>query len=194
MSFPTAGDASPTRGNRLTRGFWRAFLKVQGWRFEGTLPNVARGVVIAAPHTSNWDFVVAMSTLLALGLDVRWVGKHTLFRPPFGWLMRWLGGMPVDRSRRQGAVGQIVAVFEDRERLLVGMSPEGTRRRVERWKTGFYHIALGAGVPILPAFFDYPRKVVGVGPLFWPTGNLEADVAALQAFYHDKGGKKPEQF
>ena len=194
MPFPKLGDAVPTRGNRLSRGFWKTLLKMAGWEFEGTIPNLSRGVVIAAPHTSNWDFVVGMATLMALGLDVRWIGKHTLFKAPFGGFMRWLGGTPVDRTRRQGVVAQLVERFDEQERLLIGMSPEGTRQKVDRWKTGFYHLALGARVPILPAFFDYARKTVGVGPLFMPTGDLEADLAALRAFYTDKAGKKPEQF
>ena len=151
-------------------------------------------VVIAAPHTSNWDFIVGIAMKLALGLDARWIGKHTIFRPPFGALMRRLGGIPVDRSARRGVVAQMIAIFERHDRLVVGIAPEGTRQRVTTWKTGFYRIARGAGVPILPAYFDYARKRVGVADLFHPTGDLEADLRALYAVYRDKTPKKPGQF
>ena len=194
MSIPKLGEAIPARGNRFTRGFWGMMYKLAGWKVEGTLPNLPKFVIIGAPHTSNWDFVVAMALLFAMGFDARWIGKHTLFRAPFGWLMRWFGGMPVVRSKRHGIVDQMVEAFEAQDRLIVGLSPEGTRKRVERWKTGFYHIAHGAGVPIVPGYFDYPRKVIGFGPPFMPTGNLEADIQALQAFYTPFSGKNPHQY
>ena len=194
MPFPTLGDAVPARGNRFSRGFWRAALRVAGWDFEGEIPNLSKFLVIAAPHTSNWDFPIAMSLVLALGLDAHWIGKHTLFRWPFGGLMRWLGGVPVVRSERRGVVDQVVETFEGHDRMVFGVAPEGTRKRVDRWKTGFYHIALGAGVPILPGYFDYPRKVVGFGPPLMPSGDVEADIKTLKAFYTPFKGKKPDQF
>ena len=194
MPIPTLGKAIPARGNRFSRGLGRAVLKRMGWDIKGELPNLPKFVVIGAPHTSNWDFVLAIAALLALGLDARWLGKDTIFRPPFGPLMRWLGGIPVNRRARHGVVAQTVAAFAQRDRFVVGVAPEGTRKRVERWKTGFYHVAQGAGVPIVPAYFDYPHKVLGFGSPFEPSGDLEADIAHLRAFYIPFKGKKPEQF
>ncbi|MFQ5569966.1 MAG: lysophospholipid acyltransferase family protein [Rhodothermales bacterium] len=194
MPLPMLGEALPARGNRLSRGLGKTILRGLGWDFEGEIPNLSKMVVIAAPHTSNWDFVVAIATVLALGLQVHWIGKHTIFRPPFGWLMRWLGGTPVDRSKRHGLVAQVVALFVQHERFVFGVAPEGTRKRVDRWKTGFYHVAVGAQAPILPAYLDFPRKRVGVGPLVTPSGDLEADMQTIQTFYAQFTGKNPEQF
>ena len=158
MALPELGDAIPQRGNRFSRWFWSAVFRMAGWDVEGEIPNLSKFVIIGAPHTSNWDFPVAMALVLAIGLDAHWIGKHTLFRWPFGGLMRRLGGVPVVRSERRGEVDQIVEQFKDHERMVFGLSPEGTRRRVERWKTGFYHIALGAGVPILPVISTIPAR------------------------------------
>jgi len=194
MPLPELGDAIPKRGNRFTRGFWRAAFRLAGWDCEGEIPNLPKFVIIGAPHTSNWDFPIAMAFVLAIGLDARWIGKHTLFRRPFGGFMRWLGGMPVVRSERRGVVDQVMEIFDGHERMVFGVAPEGTRKRVDRWKTGFYHIAMGAGVPILPGYFDYPRKRVGFGAPFTPTGDIEADVQTLKAFYAPYKGKKPGQF
>ena len=194
MSLLTLGNAIPRRGTRFSRGFWSAALRMAGWEVEGEIPNLPKFVIIGAPHTSNWDFPVAMSLVLALGLDAHWIGKHTLFRWPFGGLLRWFGGMPVVRSERRGMVAQVIDIFEGRERMIFGLSPEGTRKRVDQWKTGFYHIALGAGVPIVPGYFDYPRKVVGFGPLLMPSGDIEADIDTLKAFYAPYIGKNPSQY
>jgi 1-acyl-sn-glycerol-3-phosphate acyltransferase len=165
-----------------------------GWSIEGRLPNVPKCVAIAAPHTSNWDFWFGIAAVFALGLRVDWIGKHTLFRWPFGYLMRWIGGTPVARESSEGRVGTIVDAMARRPRFVLGLSPEGTRRRVERWKTGFYHVAHQAGVPILLGYFDYGRKVVGLGPLFEPTGDLDADVDEIRGFYDDKRPKYPDRF
>ncbi len=194
MPIPELGDAVPARGNRFSRGFWRVALRMAGWDFEGEIPTLSKFVLIAAPHTSNWDFPIVMSIALALGLDAHWIGKHTLFRWPLGRLLHWLGGIPVVRSEQRGVVAQMVDAFEGHDRLVFAVAPEGTRKQVDRWKTGFYHIALGAAVPIFPAYFDYPRKVVGVGPPLMPSGDLEADIESLKAFYASFTGKNPEQF
>lgn len=194
MPIPTLGEAIPARGNGFSRGLGKAVLKIMGWDIEGELPNLPKFVVIGAPHTSNWDFVLAIAVLLALGLDARWLGKHTIFRAPFGGLMRWLGGVPVDRSARHGIVAQTVEVFASRDRFVLGVAPEGTRTRVAQWKTGFYRVAEGAGVPIVPAYFDYPRKALGFGPPFDLSGDPEADMLRIRAFYTPFEGKKPDQF
>ena len=165
-----------------------------GWQIEGVLPDLRKCVAIAAPHTSNWDFFFGICAASAMDLRVSWAGKHTLFRWPFGVFMRWLGGIPVTRGSREGVVSQIVRIMERHERFIFGLSPEGTRKRVERWRSGFYHVACQAGVPIVLAYFDSARKVVGVGPVFEPTGDFDTDIGRIQGFYRDKVAKKPAQF
>lgn len=179
----------PRRGNRLTRRLGAAVLRLLGWRIEGRLPDLPRFVAVGAPHTSNWDFVVVMASIFALGIDARWLAKHTLFRPPFGGLLRWLGGIPVDRGVSSGVVAQSVAAFRSQPRLILCVAPEGTRSGGREWKTGFYHIALGAGVPLVPCSLDFGRRVVGLGPPLTPTGDQDADVAALRAFYQGVRGR-----
>ena len=184
----------PRRGNGFSRALGRALLRLFGWRIEGELPELSKCVAIAAPHTSNWDFFFGISTIFALGLRVDWIGKRALFRGPFGPFMRFLGGTPVARTEGEGRVAQIVDAMRSRDAYILGLSPEGTRKRVERWKTGFYHVALQAGVPILLTYFDYARKTVGIGPTFEPTGAIERDIAEIQGFYRGKTGKYPAQF
>lgn len=164
-----------------------------GWHLEGQIPNLPRFVIVGAPHTSNWDGVLGIIAALAFRIRLHWVGKHTLFRFPFGPLMRCLGGIPVDRRVHGHNVDQIIEIFNRRERMILVVTPEGTRRKVERWKTGFYYIARGANVPLVLAYADYPRRVIGIGPTFTPTGDLEADMKQIQAFYADKTGKHPER-
>jgi len=183
MTIPEPGLQVPRRGGAIRAGIGRGLLHLLGWRLEGTLPDLPKFLVTAAPHSSNRDFYVGIAAVFALRLDIRFVGKAELFRGPLGPLMRWLGGLPVDRHRPEGFVEQIVALFAAREQLVLAMAPEGTRKPVERWKSGFYRIALGAGVPIVPGYFDNARKRVGFGPPFWPTGDAERDIAELRAFY-----------
>jgi 1-acyl-sn-glycerol-3-phosphate acyltransferase len=144
-----------------------------------------------APHTSNWDFVVGLAAMLALGLDVRWLGKNTIFRPPFRALLQWLGGIPVDRRAADDVVEHAVAAFRDRERLFLGLAPEGTRKKVRRWKSGFYRIAQGAGVPILLAALNYRTRAVELGPLFVPTGDYEADLEVMRSRFSKAMARHP---
>jgi 1-acyl-sn-glycerol-3-phosphate acyltransferase len=191
MTVPAAGAAVPRRGNRAWRALGRAGLSLLRFRIEGALPDVPKCVTIVAPHTSNWDFVVGLAAMLALGVDFRWLGKHTLFRFPFGPLLRWLGGIPVDRSAAQRVVDQAAAEFRTRERLFLAITPEGTRRPVERWKSGFYRIAANAGVPILPVSFDYSRRVVTLWPTVQPSGEYARDLPLLAARFESRMGKYP---
>jgi 1-acyl-sn-glycerol-3-phosphate acyltransferase len=147
-------------------------------------------VLIGAPHTSNWDFVVALATAFALGLEIHWLGKHTLFRPPVGPLMRWLGGIPVDRRVRSGVVSQSVEAIRSRDQMLLCIAPEGTRGRVRRWKTGFYHIARETGLPILLCHLNNPRRILGFGPTFRPGNDTDADLAAIRAHYERFRGRR----
>lgn len=158
-------------------------LRWRGWRLEGALPPGRQFVMIAAPHTSNWDLPVMLAVAFAFGIELSWMGKHTLFWGPFGIFFRWLGGIPIDRRAAHDVVAQSVALFQQRERLILAVAPEGTRKKVRYWKTGFYHIASGAGVPILLGFIDYRRKETGVGPTVRPTGDLAADLKVIQEFY-----------
>lgn len=183
MQIPEPGPRVPRRGGVLRAAIGRTLLRLTGWRIRNALPDYPKLVIIVAPHSSNWDFVLGISVVFAMRLDARWVGKAELFRGPLGPFMRWLGGLPVDRHHPKGFVDQVVTQFAGTERLLLAMAPEGTRKPVQHWKSGFYRIALGAGVPIVPAFLDNAKREVGFSAPFWPTGDAEADLAALRALY-----------
>jgi 1-acyl-sn-glycerol-3-phosphate acyltransferase len=176
---------------RFTRGLGGLYLRLSGWRVEGRFPDAAKAVVIAAPHTSNWDLPLMLAVAYVLDIRPAWLGKRELFRWPFGWLMRRLGGVPVDRRARQDLVQQAVDRFDTVDRLHLVVPPSGTRRRATHWKSGFYHIARGARVPIVCAFLDYRRKVGGIGPALTPSGDLAADMDNLRAFYADITGRFP---
>jgi len=187
--FPDLPPSLPRRGNALTKALARGLLTLFGWRVDGELPDRAKMIAIVAPHTSNWDFIVGILVVFALGLRVRFLGKHTLFNPPLGGLMRWLGGTPVVRDTPQGAVADAAEVIRREERVLLGIAPQGTRTRGKPWRSGFYNIALAARVPLLPAAFDYGRKALRLFPLFEPSGDYEADLAQLQSLYRDVRGR-----
>jgi 1-acyl-sn-glycerol-3-phosphate acyltransferase len=172
------------------------FLRITGWQVQGALaPEARKSVFIAAPHTSNWDLPYTLMVAFALGLDIRWMGKASLFRWPFGWFMRWLGGIPVDRSRSNDLVAaSALALTEAPDAMQLIVPPEGTRGRTRYWKTGFYYIAAAARVPIVMAYMDYERKVSGLGPIFVPTGDIEADMARIKAFYAPFRGRNAAQF
>lgn len=184
--------ALPRRGNAFSHWLGARALRVLGWRLDGAIPDVPKLVAIVAPHTSNWDFIVGVAAHFVLGIDVLFLAKDTLFRWPLGPIMRWLGGVPVDRASSHDVVDQTVAAFERRDRMVLALAPEGTRRKVERWRTGFYYIALGAHVPILPIAFDWATKTIRFGPALMPTGALEADLDTLGAFYAGTAGKRRE--
>lgn len=147
-------------------------------------------VILVAPHSSNWDFVVGVAAKLAMRLRVTYLGKDTLFRFPLGILMRSLGGIPVDRSHANEVVSAVVARFAREQRMLLAVAPEGTRRRVERWRSGFYHIARGARVPILPVALNWRTRSLTIGPLFSPGGDMDRDVDALRRFFLTTGARR----
>jgi 1-acyl-sn-glycerol-3-phosphate acyltransferase len=167
-------------------------LRLFGWTLKVEPPPSKRYVLIGAPHTSNWDFVVGLLALWGAGIPARWLGKKELFKPPLGFLMRALGGIPVDRSRRNNLVDQAARILRERE-VAILVTPEGTRGRAPYWRTGFYYMALEAGVPIALGYVDFPRKEVGIGGYLYPTGDLLKDFAAIRAFYQDKRGLRPEK-
>jgi len=172
----------------------RAFLRIFGWREEGERPRAASFVLIAAPHTSNWDLPFTLALSYVYDVPIRWAGKHTLFAFPFGPFMRLLGGIPIRRDRRQNRVQQLADLFRDNPGLVLVVPTEGTRSRVDRWKSGFYHIARAANVPIVCGYLDYARKRGGFGLELWPSGDVHADMERIRAFYADKTGKYPENF
>ncbi len=182
--------------NTLLRGFSIGFLKLTGWRVEGALPaHAARSVLIAAPHTSNWDLPYTLMVAFALRLNIRWMGKQSIFRAPFGGVMRWLGGIPVNREQSTNLVAASAkAIREADGPLQLIVPPEGTRSKTRYWKTGFYYIAREAQVPIVMAYMDYEHKRSGLGPVFEPTGDVDADMAAIKAFYAPFKGKNAAQF
>lgn len=169
-------------------------LRLSGWRIEGITPAEQKYVLIAAPHTSNWDFPVTLMVCFALRLRVYWMGKASLFPPVFGHIMRWLGGIPVDRSKSGNLVQSTVDAFHTSQRLTVIVPPEGTRGKVTHWKTGFYYIALGANVPIALGYLDFKRKIGGIGKMFVVSGDLAKDMADIRQFYCGISGKNPQQF
>ena len=169
-------------------------LKLAGWKMTEEYPKAKKYVLIAAPHTSNWDFVFLIAIAFAYRIKVSWMGKHTLFKGPAGPIMRWMGGIPVERSKNTGLVQQVVDRFNDSDSLVVTIPPEGTRSKVQEWKSGFYHVANGAGVPIALGFLDFKKKLGGFGPMFHTTGDYEADLKEIQAFYKNISGKNPHQF
>lgn len=170
----------------------RTGLRLFGWKVDARAPMHPPFVLIGAPHTSNWDLVLLVAAMLYLRLDARWMGKHTLFRFPFGGLMRWLGGLPIDRSKSNNRVADIVAMFGEDPGLIVCLSPEGTRKKVERWKTGFYRIAHGAGVPIMMTAVDVEHKSLCLLGVFQPTGDIERELGQIQRHYRGFQGLRPE--
>ena len=178
--------------NPLIEWVGRTALKLMGWRIEGELPRLDKFVAIGARHTSNWDFVIFLALMFVLRLNARWFGKHSIFRWPFGGLMRSWGGIPIQRHLSLNMVEQAIQGFRDNREFILVLSPEGTRKKVERWKMGFYHIALGAGVPIVPGALDFANRRVVIGAPFQPTGDAEADLQALLAFFRPYVPKKPE--
>lgn len=196
---PTSGSSAPTIAPYLTSGgglfaaLGRAWLKLHGWTCSPKMPGVNKAVLIAAPHTSNWDLPMSLALSAVLDIKISWVGKHTLFKPPLGTFMRLIGGVPVDRRVRADAVKNMAHLFDGRDQLMLMVPPEGTRGRAKRWKTGFYYIAVEAKVPIVLGYLDYENKVGGLGEVFWPTGDLEKDFEHVRRFYGPMKGKFPEK-
>jgi 1-acyl-sn-glycerol-3-phosphate acyltransferase len=182
--------------NAALRAGSRLFLRLAGWRVEGALPaGVQKAVLIAAPHTSNWDLPYTLMVSFCLRLNVYWMGKHSIFRPPFGATMRWLGGIAVQRERSSNLVAASAAAIRAADGpLQLIVPPEGTRGKTRHWKTGFYFIALEARVPIVLAYLDYERKVGGLGPVFVPTGDVERDMEEIKRFYAPIKGRRADSF
>ncbi|MDN5925088.1 MAG: lysophospholipid acyltransferase family protein [Xanthomonadales bacterium] len=179
----------PHARDNLFRRACRGVLRLAGWQLRGQFPDCPRLVLIVAPHSSWWDGFWGLLFKAGMGVNIAFIGKHELFVGPLGWLLKKLGGMPVDRTAHGGVVGQRVQRFASNEPLWLGIAPEGTRKPVARWKTGFWHIAHAAKVPVLPVYFHYPQKTIGVGPLIELSDDCAADLARLRAFYAPWQGK-----
>jgi 1-acyl-sn-glycerol-3-phosphate acyltransferase len=179
----------------MLKAFSKFILRLFGWRVKGGLPaGIKKCVVIEAPHTSNWDFVIGRMAFWYFGIKVRFLIKKEMFKPLLGPFLKSMGGIPVDRSRNSGMVGQVAALFEKYDTLFVVITPEGTRKLVPKWKKGFYFIASKAKVPIALGYLDYKLKEGGIGRVIYPTGNFEKDFPEIEDFYREKHPKYPEKF
>ncbi|NVJ51830.1 MAG: lysophospholipid acyltransferase family protein [Gammaproteobacteria bacterium] len=167
-------------------------LRLWRWKVVGEVPAMPKCVLIFAPHTSNWDVLLLLLLKWQSGLKPTFIGKHTLFWPPLSWFFRAIGGEPVNRNKAQNVVEQIVEKFNNKEHMHFALSPEGTRSKKDHWKTGFYRVAIKAGVPIQTVFLDTTTREVGFGPVLEPSGNIEQDFEWLAQFYQTKKGFRPE--
>lgn len=188
-SHPAMPPNAPRTGNAFSRALGRGILALGGWRIDGRFADVPRMVIIVAPHSSAWDAIWGLAAKLAMGVDIVFLAKAELFRGPIGWVLRALGGRAVDRSRAHGVVEQAVATLLGGDRCWMVLAPEGTRRRVEHWKSGFWHIARAAGVPVFCAWFHYPDRTIGLGELVEMTHDPAADMARIRAYYVPYIGK-----
>lgn len=173
--------------------FFQAVMRLWGWKVKTEFPDIPKYLVIVAHHTSNWDFVIGLFAALSINFWPQWIGKDSLFKPPFGGLMRWLGGVPVVRSSRNNFVDQVIEIYKQSDHFVIAIAPEGTRSKTDHWKTGFYHIARGANVPILMTYLDYGTKTAGTGPLLYPSDDIEYDLAIIRQFYAGITGKHPSK-
>lgn len=179
----------------IYRWIARLYFFLKGWKIEGGLPpGVKKCVLIAAPHTSSWDFIYGSFAWTLFGLKVKYLIKKEWFRFPFGWFFKALGGLPVDRSRHSNFVDAMVEMVNSREEIIVLITPEGTRKKVEKWKTGFYYLALKARVPIALGKVNYKTRRAMIGPVIMPTGDMEKDFAIIREFYRDAVARVPEFF
>ncbi len=186
-------DRDTRRLGRLPRFIGQLWLAVSGWRLVGEPPRFRKCVLIGAPHTSAWDFPFALAMAAVAGIRMKWMGKDSLFRGPLGWLMRSLGGIPIDRSHPHGLVGQLAELMRQAEDLAVAITPSGTRMRSDYWKSGFYWIAMEAQVPVVCGFICYRTRRVGFGYSFVPTGDVKKDMEGVREFYREFAGRNPEQ-
>ena len=194
MDIPELGPLTPQKSNALSRATGRLLLHLFRWKITGRVHNAPKFVMVWAPHTSAWDFIIAHASRMAVGFQSSWLIAATHTRWPLGILMRRLGGIPVHRSASHNVVSQIVNTFENNDRLLLALSPEGTRKRVDRWKTGFWYIAVQAGVPIQLVSFDYDKRITECGPVIVPSDDIEADMKLIQNYFKGVTAKNPEKF
>ncbi|MES2490354.1 MAG: lysophospholipid acyltransferase family protein [Pseudomonadota bacterium] len=186
MSLPI-GTQVPRRGNAFSRTLGYLILRLMGWRLAGAIPNVPKMVLLGAPHTSNMDGVIGLSTLFALGIRASTMIKDSAFKGVVGSMLRWMGAIPINRRSAKGVVEQSIDAFNNNPKMFLLIAPEGTRSNAEEWKRGFYHIAHGAQAPILPAACDYKKKIITFGPAVMPSGDYAKDLQTILEFYRDYG-------
>ncbi|MCX6271950.1 MAG: 1-acyl-sn-glycerol-3-phosphate acyltransferase [Bacteroidetes bacterium] len=176
-------------------GISRFILRLFGWKIIGPFPHeYKKSVLIMAPHTSMWDFILGRLGFNVLGAKARFLIKKEMFKFPLRHILTWMGGLPVDRQKNNNMVDNVSSLYETHDSLCIVITPEGTRKRVEHWKKGFYYIALKARVPIILGFLDYEKKEGGVGPIVWPSGNFQEDFRKIEDYYRGKKGRHPEMF
>ncbi len=186
-------SGGPGRGVKwLSYWMGRLWLRLFGWKIQGETPSYRKFVLIAAPHTSNWDLPFMLAAAYAMGVRISWLANHPMFVPPWGWLMRKLGGIPVDRRAHQSLVTRMAEKFKGSDYFVLAVPPEGSRSKVAFWKSGFYHIASQSGVPIGLGYLDYDRKLCGIGMFIMPSGNVNKDMNNIRAFYRSIRGKYPD--
>ncbi|MEP6733762.1 MAG: lysophospholipid acyltransferase family protein [bacterium] len=191
---PARTQSYPTTNNPLLRAIGRTALRLAGWKIVGGLPQLPKFLIVVAPHTSNWDFAVGLAAKFALELDLHWFGKDSLFRGPVGAILRALGGRPVRRESPEGVVAEMAAMIRAEPRFILALAPEGTRKRVSQWRTGFYHIAEAANLPIVPVWFDWSKREIGIGTATTPSGDLVGDLEVLQRNYRPEMARDPSGF
>ena len=182
----------PRRRRGVLRRIGALAMRLTRWRIEGAFPDLPKFLIIVAPHTSNWDFFAGLMCDLALDLDAGFLAKHTIFVGPFGAWLKSLGGIPVVRSASHNVVSQVAAEFARRETLVLAITPEGTRKKVDAWKSGYWHIARAAGVPIVPVGLVFKRRAAVIGPMRYPTDSLADDEAEFKAFFARISPRNPE--
>ncbi|HID82608.1 MAG TPA: glycerol acyltransferase [Chromatiales bacterium] len=194
MKPPALGPLTPRQGNALTKAIGRALLVVYRWRIKGEVHNAPKFVIVIAPHTSQWDFLAPNVTMLAVGFRSSWLFADAYDWWPLGSFMRWLGGIPIERSTSHDLVTQVVQTFNENDELILGLFPEGSRKKVQKWKTGFWYIAVQASVPIQLVSLDYERRVAEFGPVINPSDSMEADMERIQNHFRGVMAKYPDQF
>tara|TARA_B100000497_G_C7688503_1_gene417842 strand:- start:76 stop:627 length:552 start_codon:yes stop_codon:yes gene_type:complete len=172
----------------------RLILNLIGWKVVGDIPSEKKYVIIVSPHTSNWDFIIGRCFGYILKIEVKFLAKSQLFRFPYGWIFRWLGGISVDRTKHNNLVAYAIDLFKSSDELVLGLAPEGSRSKVDKWKLGFYHIAVGANIPIALGFLDFKTKEAGVQTMFYPTGDMSNDLQQIENFYKKVTPKYPEKY
>ncbi|WP_417435698.1 1-acyl-sn-glycerol-3-phosphate acyltransferase [Idiomarina abyssalis] len=183
----------PVTHNRFLRWVGRLGMRVLGgWKINGEMPSVKKAILPVAPHTSNWDFPVGACVMLAMGLKLNYLAKHSLFRFPLKGLLKKLGGIPIDRSSANGVVGNMVKQFREKDELILVITPEGTRKRVHEWKKGFLHMAQQAKVPVVPIAFDYARKAIDIGPALMVSDEIEKELERVKSYFENAQGKRGE--
>ena len=180
--------------NRLLSYVGTCLLSVTGWKVTGQIPDMKKLLVILAPHTSNWDFVYGMAMVLSLKMKIYWLGKHSLFKKGVTRLLKSLGGIPVNRNDSKNIINDVLDIANREGGILIGLSPEGTRKKAEKWKSGFLRMAQSMECPILLVAIDYPSKEISFRELFYPTGDNQRDIEYLKKYYKDFMGKIPEHF